>query len=79
MSRGYLIPFIGITSVTVGAYFVTSYFSNRKRWGTYPPGPKPLPIVGNILDLPREGEVIWEYWQKLKNLYGMMIVYTMFS
>lgn len=36
-----------------------------------PPGPKGLPIIGNIgSDLPRGGKD-WEHWLKHKDLYGM--------
>ncbi|KPM43144.1 O-methylsterigmatocystin oxidoreductase [Neonectria ditissima] len=35
-----------------------------------PPGPKPLPIVGNILDLPPPGTPEYQHWIKFKTLYG---------
>ncbi|TDL20092.1 cytochrome P450 oxidoreductase OrdA-like protein, partial [Rickenella mellea] len=33
-----------------------------------PPGPKPLPLIGNLLDLPKEYD--WLHWAKHKKLYG---------
>lgn len=30
---------------------IAERLSSRRKNGPYPPGPKPLPIVGNILDL----------------------------
>ncbi|KAJ6786859.1 hypothetical protein PWT90_11132 [Aphanocladium album] len=35
-----------------------------------PPGPKPLPIVGNIRDFPPTGAVEYRHWLKHKDLYG---------
>ncbi|KAI1333660.1 cytochrome P450 oxidoreductase OrdA-like protein [Xylariaceae sp. FL0016] len=35
-----------------------------------PPGPKPLPLIGNIRDLPPAGAREWEHWLKHKELYG---------
>lgn len=35
-----------------------------------PPGPKPLPIVGNIKDLPPSGAPEYQHWLKLKDAYG---------
>ena len=33
-----------------------------------PPGPKPLPLVGNLLDMPKGPE--GPFWAKHKELYG---------
>ncbi|QPG99207.1 hypothetical protein C2857_001197 [Epichloe festucae Fl1] len=35
-----------------------------------PPGPKPLPVVGNIRDLPPSGKPEFQHWSKFKDLYG---------
>ncbi|KAL5046488.1 hypothetical protein BDW71DRAFT_181799 [Aspergillus fruticulosus] len=35
-----------------------------------PPGPKPLPIVGNVRDMPAPGTPEWLHWLKHKELYG---------
>lgn len=35
-----------------------------------PPGPKGLPLLGNVQDLPKPGETEWHHWLKHKDLYG---------
>ena len=35
-----------------------------------PPGPKPLPIIGNAKDLPPPGGPEYQHWLKLKDLHG---------
>lgn len=35
-----------------------------------PPGPKGLPLVGNVADLPPPGTQEWVHWRKHKDLYG---------
>ncbi|GAB1312809.1 O-methylsterigmatocystin oxidoreductase [Madurella fahalii] len=35
-----------------------------------PPGPKGLPLVGGIADLPPKGGLEWQHWLKHKDLYG---------
>lgn len=38
-----------------------------------PPGPKPLPIVGNVRDMPAPGSPDWMHWLEHKELYGARI------
>jgi len=36
-----------------------------------PPGPKGLPLLGNLNDLPKPGELEYKHWLKFKDEYGM--------
>ncbi|OKL56052.1 hypothetical protein UA08_08613 [Talaromyces atroroseus] len=47
------------------AAYLASY--KRKR---LPPGPRPLPLLGNIRDFPPDGTPEYQHWLKHKDLYG---------
>jgi hypothetical protein len=47
---------------------VWKYFIHRLRRPLLPPGPKSLPILGNLLDLPKEHP--WIQWHQWSELYG---------
>lgn len=62
-------------TVFTGCIIVTLYVINRVLRGKsdgrrLPPGPKGIPILGNIIDLPKPGELEWEHWLHHKDLYG---------
>jgi fumagillin biosynthesis cytochrome P450 monooxygenase len=45
-------------------------YSQRKTSDSLPPGPKPLPLVGNIMDLPSGGAPAYLHWLKFNDAYG---------
>ena len=42
----------------------------RRRGLPYPPGPRPLPVIGNLIDIPREFS--WLKYTQLSKKYGMI-------
>ncbi|KAI0043607.1 cytochrome P450 [Auriscalpium vulgare] len=57
------------TVLTTSLYFVLRYLN---RWRSpYPPGPKPLPLIGNLLDLPKSHS--WLTYTSWAKTYGDVI------
>ncbi|KAJ6104104.1 hypothetical protein N7523_010424 [Penicillium sp. IBT 18751x] len=54
----------------IAALYVVLDTRRKKARGPLPPGPSPLPVVGNIKDLPPKGEQDWVHWLKHKSAYG---------
>ena len=50
-------------------YFIFKHTQQRSK-GPLPPGPRSIPLLGNILDLPPPGTVEWKHWQKHGDKYG---------
>ncbi|KAJ7152979.1 cytochrome P450 [Mycena filopes] len=60
--------------VTVSAALLGIYFlwrRGRRARRPLPPGPWPLPIVGNLFDMPRSN--VWETFSKWNNIYGEVV------
>lgn len=57
--------------VALGAvYLIIQLSRGKKNELPLPPGPKGLPLVGNLADLPKPGDLEYEHWLKHKDLYG---------
>ncbi|CAI7591607.1 unnamed protein product [Penicillium glandicola] len=67
----------GFAFLVVLFIFRKLYFSKKQL--PLPPGPKGLPLVGNVADLPPKGELEWKHWLKHKDLYGPISHVTVFG
>ncbi|KAE8386676.1 cytochrome P450 [Aspergillus alliaceus] len=63
-------PWSSIAIGLVAAYIVSRLLGRKKLPAPLPPGPPPKPIIGNLKDLPQNGERDWEHWFRHKKLYG---------
>jgi hypothetical protein len=64
-----------LVSICVGlvAYVGLRLISNDSKRPPLPPGPKGLPLLGNLNDLPPPGVVEAFHWLKHKELYGAIL------
>jgi hypothetical protein len=71
MARTISLEIALIALITLVLYFLKTVLFDRK--GTrvpLPPGPKGLPVLGNIHDLPSPGIPEYQHWLEHKDLYG---------
>lgn len=52
------------------SYVVYRFSSKGKSQSRLPPGPKPLPVLGNAQDFPPAGVPDFQHWLRHKDLYG---------
>ena len=66
MAAGSMVDFLLVLSFI----FTLQAFRNHRRRGRfpYPPGPRPLPIIGNLLNIPTESS--WLTYSQLAKKYG---------
>lgn len=62
-------PVLYSTGLVLVLFIVRKLFFAKSKL-PLPPGPKGIPIFGNIGDLPPPGVTEWEHWRSHKDLYG---------
>ena len=70
----YLTLVVVLVSVTLALRFPAA-----KHGLKLPPGPKPLPVFGNIFDFPPKGAPEAQHWVKHKNAYGPLTSVSTFG
>ncbi|KAL4865823.1 hypothetical protein BDV12DRAFT_173973 [Aspergillus spectabilis] len=63
----------------IGLYSLGRYWSHPSTTLPLPPGPPPLPIAGNVRDLPSPDSLDWLHWLKHKNMYGPISTVSAFG
>jgi hypothetical protein len=70
---------IKITIALLGLYPVLKILLRfRRNRRPLPPGPKGLPIIGNLNDLPKPGQFEAHHWVKHKDQYGLYLSFSPF-
>ncbi|KAF9869769.1 o-methylsterigmatocystin oxidoreductase [Colletotrichum karsti] len=61
---------LGVLAAALVAFIAYSQSSRKSSQLELPPGPKPLPVLGNVKDFPPDGTPEHLHWLKHKDLYG---------
>jgi hypothetical protein len=64
---------VSVACGVLALYVVSRLLRGKGDRRSLPPGPKGLPVLGNINDLPKPGEHEWLHWLKHKELYGVYL------
>ncbi|KAI9428587.1 cytochrome P450 [Lactarius indigo] len=72
------IPIVDCLAASLFLYlFITLRDHRRRRGLPYPPGPRPLPAIGNILDVPKRSA--WVAYGAMAKKYGDVVCLQVFG
>lgn len=61
---------VGLTLVSLALSALISWHGRKQDRLPLPPGPQGLPLLGNLNDLPAQGQPEFQHWFKHKQIYG---------
>jgi hypothetical protein len=75
MTMAYLTVLVDILAALLFLALIRAIHDYLRRGGLpYPPGPRPLPIVGNILDIPKDFS--WLTYAQFSKKYGTSLCFS---
>jgi len=74
----YLTPLVDLFAVLLFLATIRTIRDYQRRGGLpYPPGPRPLPIIGNLLDIPKEFS--WLAYTRFSKTHGDILAFHVFG
>lgn len=61
---------LAIAFAILGILYATRRYLEKRNARPLPPGPKRLPLLGNVNDMPRPGILECHHWLRHKDIYG---------
>ena len=71
MATSPLLTLLDLAMAFLTVYCLKQLFVRKPFAGTLPPGPRPLPLIGNLLDMPTEHE--WYKFAEWGERYGEQV------
>jgi len=73
-----MLVFLSRSTTVIIALLLWKYVMSRKQRRSYPPGPKPLPLIGNLLDFPMQdvANVYVEWGKKYNSESNNVVVHS---
>lgn len=78
-TNSFILQLAAAIFILSGAILLLKSRHNGRLKAPLPPGPKRLPLIGNLRDMPPKGAREWEHWAKHRELYGPISSVTLFG